>query len=228
MDNKLIIIVDDEPSVVKIVTQFLKRKGYRTKGFFNAPDLFKYLSDNENPDLIILDLMMPDMDGFEVCKKLKEKDRFSAIPVIILSGKGQEIDKIFGLDMGADDYIVKPFSPDELNARIRAVLRRVHPELDENKITIGGIIEMDLNRYIVTVDEKNIELTNAEFKILELLASRKGQVFTRDRILDFLWGEEKIVVKRTIDVHIRHLREKLGEAGEIIKNVRGVGYKIEE
>ncbi|MBU0683970.1 MAG: response regulator transcription factor [Candidatus Omnitrophota bacterium] len=229
MREKLIVIVDDENEIVNTVSEYLSNKGFKVKGCSDGDTLFKFLTQ-EKPDLIILDLSLPGIDGFEICKTLKAKESLSAIPIIIVSALDEEMNKISGLDSGADDYMVKPFSLNELNSRIKAVLRRqVENGFEEKKITIGnGLVVIDLTRYEVTVNQKKIELTATEFKILERLSTRKGQVFSRDNILDYLWGEEKIVVERTIDVHIRHLREKLGEAGNFIKNVRGIGYKLEE
>jgi two-component system phosphate regulon response regulator PhoB/two-component system alkaline phosphatase synthesis response regulator PhoP len=227
MDDNLIVIVDDDPNLLKITALNLTEEGFRVKGLLDANDLFKFL-EKEKPDLIILDLMLPGMNGFEICKTLKKNERYSSIPVIILSGKNEEADKISGLDLGSDDYIVKPCSLNELKARIRAVLRRRTVGGAEKKIDVGGVMTIDLKRYEVTVDGVKVDLTITEFKILERIASRKGQVFTRKSILEYLWGEEKIVVDRTIDVHIRHLREKLGKAGRFIKSIRGIGYKIDE
>ncbi|MGB2599657.1 MAG: response regulator transcription factor [Candidatus Omnitrophota bacterium] len=228
MKNELIAIVDDDLDVVNTISGRLEREGFETRGFSDGEKLLEAL-DKEKPDLILLDLMLPGMDGFEVCEKVKADERFSSIPIIILSGKKKEVpDKISGLDMGAEDYMVKPFSMDELVARIRVVLRRQVAAGKDVKITVSDTVVMDLKKHEVLADGKNVDLTPAEFKILEFLASRKGQVFSRDRILDYMWGEEKVVVERTIDVHIKHLREKLGKAGELIKNVRGIGYKLEE
>jgi len=227
VNGKLIVIVDDEPAIVEEICDYLNVRGYRAEGFSGVESLFEFLK-REKPDLIILDLMLPGMSGYDICRILKGKEKFAAIPIIMLSGKSEEPDKVSGLDMGADDYIVKPFSFKELDARIRAVLRRQEPRGEEKKISIGGLMEIDLQSYEVTLEGKKVELTPAEFKILELLSSQKNRVFTRERILDYLWKKEKIVVERTIDVHIRHLREKLGEVGKFIKNVRGVGYKLEE
>ncbi|MFH1552908.1 MAG: response regulator transcription factor [Candidatus Omnitrophota bacterium] len=227
MENMLLAIVDDDPGIIDLVSDYFSRKGATVKGFSDSEGLFRFLG-NKKPDLLILDLGLPGMNGFEICKRLKEKERFSAIPIIILSGKDEERDKVSGLDLGADDYVVKPFSLEELEARIRAVLRRRFPEEEEKKIRVGEVMVIDFQTYQVTVDGIDAGLTPTEFKILELLASRKGQVFTRDRILDYLWGEEKVVIERTIDVHIRHLREKLGKAEKFIKNVRGIGYKLDE
>lgn len=183
---------------------------------------------NSRPDLIVLDLMLPDMDGLEICKYLKRQDLLSSIPVIMLTAKGEEIDKILGLELGADDYVTKPFSPKELIARIRAVLRRNLGTSSTGVLTAGGILSVDRDRHEVMVRSRRIELTTTEFRILRLLLSKKGWVFSREKILDYLWGHEKAVVDRTVDVHIKHLREKLGEAASLIKNIRGVGYKLEE
>jgi two-component system phosphate regulon response regulator PhoB/two-component system alkaline phosphatase synthesis response regulator PhoP len=227
MADTLIAIVDDDLDVVNTISGRLEREGFRTKGIPDAERLFEFLNKGK-PDLILLDLMLPGMDGFEACGKIKADERYSSIPIIILSGKKEVPDKISGLDMGADDYMVKPFSMDELIARIRVILRRQPQEGREAKITVGSTVAMDLKRHEVLVDGVKVELTPAEFKILEFLASRKGQVFSRERILDYMWGEEKIVIERTIDVHIKHLRGKLGKAGALIKNIRGIGYKLEE
>lgn len=180
------------------------------------------------PDLILLDVTMPGISGLRICKDLKESDRFSSMPVIMLSGKKEESDKVSGLDIGADDYIGKPFSIHELDSRIRAVLRRTKGENGEAPVRVGDTLVIDLQKYEVTVLGKKIPLTNVEFTLLQLLASRKGHVFSRGRILDYLWGSSAAVTERTVDVHVTHLREKLGEAGKLIKSTRGVGYKIDD
>jgi len=227
MDKKLIAVVDDDPDIIRVISEYLTKLDYIVKGFPDEKGFFDSI-DKEKPDVILLDIMLPGVDGFEVCRRLKENERFSAIPVIMLSGKGDVPDKVFGLDKGADDYLVKPFSLDELNARIKAVLRRQGPAGGEGKISVGDKLEIDQLKHEVTVYGEKVELTLAEFRILELLTSKKEQVFTRSRILDYLWGVDKVVTEQTIDVHIRHLREKLGVAGKFIKNVRGIGYKLQE
>jgi len=172
--------------------------------------------------------MLPDMDGIEICKKIRAIPSSSSLPIIMLTARSEETDKILGLELGADDYVTKPFSPKELVARVKAVLRRqLKPDKSE-RISVGKALEIDLKKYEVVLCGKKIDLTITEFKILELLSSKKGWVFTRDKILDHLWGDEKAVIDRTVDVHIRHLREKLGKESSLIKNVRGVGYKLEE
>ncbi len=225
--KKLIVIIDDEPDIVQLVSLHLKKAGFDVKGFLNAEDFFDFIGKNL-PDLILLDLMLPDADGFEVCKYLRRKDESASIPIIMLTAKGEETDKVLGLELGADDYITKPFSPKELVARVKAVLRRQDKEEVLKKIIIHDILTIYPEKHEAYVEGKRMDLTSTEFKILTLLASKKGWVFTRDQILDYLWGQEKAVLDRTVDVHIKHLREKLGMASSMIKNIRGVGYKLEE
>lgn len=224
--NELIAVIDDEPDILELVSLHLTKANFKVKGFLNAESFFKFLS-SKIPDLIILDLMLPDADGIEICKYLKSSQNFSSIPIIMLTARASETDKVLGLELGADDYVTKPFSPRELVARVKAVLRR-KTQNSGKKIKIGEILLIDLNKFEVFVENKKIDLTPTEFRILKILASKKGWVFTRDQILDHLWGYDKAVLDRTIDVHIKNLREKLGEAAKFIKNVRGVGYKIEE
>jgi len=225
--KELIAIVDDEPDILELVSLHLKRAGFRTDGFLNAENFLKFIKV-EHPDLVILDLMLPDADGLEVCKELKKQAEYSSIPIIMLTAKGEETDKILGLELGADDYVTKPFSPKELVARVKAVLRRQQKREELPKIEIGDMLIILPEKHEVYVERKRIELTSTEFRILQLLSSKKGWVFSRDQILDYLWGQEKAVVDRTVDVHIKHLREKLGKASPLIKNIRGVGYKLEE
>jgi two-component system phosphate regulon response regulator PhoB/two-component system alkaline phosphatase synthesis response regulator PhoP len=224
--KKTIVIVDDEPDIVDLVSLHLHKAGFNPKGFVNAEDFFDFIGE-KMPDLILLDLMLPDADGFEICKYLRKKDEFASVPIIMLTAKGEETDKILGLELGADDYVTKPFSPKELVARVKAVLRRQQKEEVANEIVIGDRLSLFPEKHEAYAGGKKIDLTSTEFRILTLLASKKGWVFTRDQILDYLWGQEKAVLDRTIDVHIKHLREKLGESSGLIKNIRGVGYKLE-
>ncbi len=234
--NKLIVIIDDEPDIVELVSIHLKKSMFNVKGFTDAEGLYRFLGlsvgssrvDEQIPDLIILDLMLPDADGIEICKKLKKEDKFSAIPIIMLSAKGEETDKILGLEFGADDYVTKPFSTRELVARVKAVLRRGEKINESGRLDIGGILTIDTEKHKVSVEGEGIELTSTEFKIIKLFLSNKCKVFSRYDILDHIWGHDKIVLDRTIDVHIKNLRDKLGKAGRLIKNIRGVGYKLEE
>ncbi|MEA2101140.1 MAG: response regulator transcription factor [Thermodesulfobacteriota bacterium] len=224
--NQNIAVIDDEPDILHLLSLNLKKAAFEVDTFANAGSFMASLR-HTLPDLIILDLMLPDEDGFDVCRELKADPRFESIPIIMLTARVHEADKVSGLELGADDYITKPFSPRELVARVKAVLRRGRGQSREY-IRIDDIINIDVQRYQVSVKDRQIKLTPVEFKILHLLASHRGRVFSRDKILDHLWGNEKAVIDRTVDVHIKNLRDKLQEAGSLILNIRGVGYKIEE
>jgi len=227
--HETVAVVDDEPDILELVSLHLRKNHFRVWEFSDGSSFIKYLN-SEIPDLVVLDLMLPDADGFEICKYMKRKKNLSHIPIVMLTAKSEETDTILGLELGADDYVRKPFSPTELIARIKTVLRRIESRLEAEtptKIRVGNIT-IDTDKHEVTIDGNKVELTSAEFRILQLLASEKGRVFSRNRILDHLWGNEKIVVDRTIDVHIRHLRSKIGPASKLIRNVHGVGYKLEE
>jgi len=225
--NKSIAVVDDEPDIVQLVSVHLEKAGFQTVGFSNGNDILTFL-EKKTPDLVVLDLMFPDMDGLEICRYLRSRDESASVPIIMLTARAEESDRILGLELGADDYIVKPFSPRELVARVKAVLRRHGERHEPPRAAIGGILSIDPRRYEVSVNGTRVDLTPTEFRILNILSGKKGWVFTRDQILDLLWGNEKIVLDRTVDVHIKKLREKLGEAGQFIKNVRGVGYKLDD
>lgn len=222
----VIAALDDEADILELLKVNLQKAGYRFEGFQEADGLFRYLA-REKPSLILLDLMLPDTDGLEICRQIRRSEELGGIPVIMLTAKGDESDKVVGLELGADDYVTKPFSVKELVARIHAVLRRPAGGEAGQRIVVGPLV-IDLDKFEVTAGGAKVDLTTTEFKILQLLATRKGRVFSRDQILDFLWGSEKAVIDRTVDVHIRNLREKLGEAASLVKNIRGVGYKLEE
>ncbi len=221
----LIAVVDDEPDILELLRLGLARAGFRVEGFPDAGSFWRFL-EKEAPALVLLDLMLPDTDGLEVCRILRRREGGADVPVIMLTAKSAETDKVLGLEIGADDYVTKPFSMKELVARVHAVLRRRTRDEETKKIVVGPLA-IDLEKHEVRAGGGPIDLTATEFRILQLLASRRGRVFTRDQILDVLWGHEKVVVDRTIDVHVRNLREKLGPAAALIKNVRGVGYKVE-
>ncbi|MDH7511705.1 MAG: response regulator [Clostridiales bacterium] len=225
--GRLIAVVDDEPDIVELISLHLRKAGFRVEGFFDSCGLLKFL-EKHLPDLILLDLMLPDADGLDICTYLRRKREWASIPVIMVTAKGDETDRVLGLELGADDYVTKPFSPRELVARVKAVLRRQASCEEIRKIEVEGVLAIDLEKHEVLAGGEKIDVTSTEFKILSLLASKKGRVFTRDQILDHLWGHEKAVLDRTVDVHIRNLRDKLGQAAKLIKNVRGVGYKLEE
>lgn len=225
--EKVVAVIDDEEDILELVSLHLEKNHFKVKDFMTAESFLRGLKTSV-PDLIILDLMLPDGDGFEICKYLKNSEKFSSIPIIMLTAKGDEADKVLGLEFGADDYVTKPFSPRELMARVKAVLRRGQKTDKSGTIGVGGVICLDPKRFEVTINKKKADLTTTEFRILRMLSERKGWVFTRDQMLDYLWGNDKVVLDRTIDVHIKHLRSKLGKAGRFIKNVRGIGYKLEE
>ncbi len=235
-----VLVVDDEPSLVELVTYNLKRAGYETVTAGDGEEALQ-VAERENPDLVVLDLMLPKLDGFEVCKALRQ---VSAVPIVMLTARTDEVDRVVGLELGADDYVLKPFSPRELVARVKAILRRA--ALDRQ--TAGGAPErgataaggrsiaagpllIDPDKHRATVAGQALPLTYTEFKILWTLASSPGRVFERDALLTRVWGEDFFGDARTVDVHVRHLRQKLqegGAEGEFIETVRGVGYRFRE
>lgn len=223
---KKIAIVDDEPDILELISVNLIKSGFKTKEFLSGEEFFKYIK-NKFIDLLILDVMLPDSDGFEIIKYLKNQEEYSSIPVIMLTARGTESEKILGLELGADDYITKPFSPRELVARVKAVLRRNTHEDKKEIIEITENFIIDLQKYQVFIENKKVELTTSEFKILKLLSKKIGWVYSREQILETLDAYDKGVLDRTVDVHIKNLREKLNQYGKLIKNIRGVGYKID-
>lgn len=225
--NKTIAVVDDEPDILELVSIHLEKSGFNVKKFKDATRLRNFLKQ-QIPDLLILDLMLPDEDGLEVCKSLKKNENLSSIPIIMLTAKGEEMDRILGLELGADDYVTKPFSPRELVARVKAVLRRTEEKVERKRIKINTDFIIYPEQFKVKIENEEVDLTTTEFKILEMLSRRRGWVFSREQILDYLWEGDKAVFDRTVDVHINHLRKKLGKHGDLIKSVRGVGYKMEE
>lgn len=227
MTGKKILIVEDERDIGELVVHLLQREGFIATRVGDGRTALARI-EAELPDLVILDLMLPDMDGLEICKYLRQDAEFASVPVIMLTARTEETDRVLGLELGADDYVTKPFSVRELVARVKAVLRRrAKPDTAQKALTVGTV-SIDPARHEVTVAGKPVELTATEFRILALLASAPGRVFTRDQILDHLWGHEKAVIDRTVDVHIRNLRDKLGKAAGHVRNIRGVGYKVEK
>lgn len=227
-DKKTVFVVEDEPDILALIAINLQKSGFDVEKYSEAGPMLKTLKKRV-PDLIILDLMLPDHDGLDICKSLKNSDTYSGIPIIMVTAKTEEFDVVLGLELGADDYIPKPFSPRELVARVKAVLRRHIPQKEhgEKQIAVGDLVTIDVTKYEVRVQDEKIQLTSTEFMILKMLSEKPGWVYSREKILDLLWGDEKDVFDRTVDVHIKNLRDKLGTAGSLIKNVRGVGYKIE-
>jgi DNA-binding response OmpR family regulator len=221
-----IAFVEDEDDIAELVSSYLVKEGFAVERFASGRPFLRFL-EKHVPDLVLLDLMLPDASGFEICRFLKEREPTRAIPVIMATAKGEESDKVLGLEMGADDYIAKPYSLRELAARIRAVLRRSKETESAGPVEVGEGLVIDPERHEVRVGGRPVELTSTEFRILRMLAARPGRVFGREEILDQIWGHDKIVLDRTVDVHIKNLREKLGPAARFIKNIRGAGYKVE-
>jgi two-component system alkaline phosphatase synthesis response regulator PhoP len=220
-----ILLVDDEMDILEFLSYNLKKEGYKVFTASNGKEAV-VTAKKENPDLIILDVMMPDMDGIETCREIREIPTLKDVMIAFLTARSEDYSQIAGFEVGADDYINKPIKPRVLISRIKALLRRGgHSEIaQDNKVDMGGI-KIDRERYLIIQDGKEMNLPKKEFELLALLASKPGKVFTREAILDKVWGGEVVVGDRTIDVHIRKLREKLGE--EFIKTVKGIGYKFE-
>jgi two-component system phosphate regulon response regulator PhoB len=222
-----ILIVDDEPDALELIGFNLKRAGFDVVTAADGAEAMRKAS-HLVPSLVVLDVMLPEMDGLEVCKALRANVATAAIPVIMLTAKAAEIDRVVGLELGADDYLAKPFSPRELVLRIRNVLgRRPVVERSGDRIQIGPIC-VDVPRHEVTMDGKALELTATEFKLLLILAQRRGRVQTREQLLRDVWEYDTMIDTRTVDTHVRRLREKLRRAADILETVRGVGYRMRE
>jgi two-component system phosphate regulon response regulator PhoB len=222
--GRKILVVEDESDVADLLTLNFRKAGFRiSTAVDGASGLQKAREDR--PDFIVLDLMLPKMSGLEVCKILKNDTATSHIPILMLTAKAEEIDRIVGLEFGADDYVTKPFSPREILLRIRAILRRGETPGESLK---AGPISIDAARHEVRVNGKQVHLTSLEFKLLQTLMQRRGRVQNRDRLLNEVWGYEAVIDTRTVDTHVRRLREKLGKAGDAIETVRGFGYRVRE
>ncbi len=221
----MIWCVDDDNTIRDIEVYTLMQTGFEAKGFSDGVSMLEALK-NEIPELIILDVMMPEMDGLEVLKKLRSESLYKDIPVIMATAKGTEMDKIGGLNSGADDYLVKPFGVMEMVARVKAVLRRTVRKETANGITVGNITLKETEHKVVA-DGKKVELTHKEFEMLRLFIRNPNMVFSRDKLMSEIWGTDYIGETRTVDMHIKTLRQKLGNAGGQIKTVIGVGYRLE-
>jgi len=220
-----ILVVDDEPDLVELVKDVLERNDYSVISAGNADLAIKKVRQSK-PDLIILDLNLPGIGGIEVCRILKRDKKTSSIPIIMLTVKSTETDKIAGLEAGADDYMTKPFSTGELVARVKAVLRRILYVGEQKEVLVSGDIRLDSTEHMVYVKNKPIDLTPKEFNLLYLLMKKKGKVLSRTFLMENIWGYEYLGGTRTVDVHVRHLREKLGKEAEKIETIEGVGYKF--
>ena len=227
MAGELILVVDDEPNIIELARLYLEKEGFRVAeaaGGEEALILFEELS----PALIVLDIMIPEPDGWEVCRRIRAR---SQLPIIMLTAREDEVDKVVGLELGADDYLTKPFSPRELVARVKAVLRRAHPASESQEVLYADDLVIDASRRRVTQGDKEIDLTPREFDLLYTLALNRGIVMSRERLLERVWGYDYYGDTRTVDVHVRHMREKLGEDSShprYVETVWGVGYKFRE
>jgi DNA-binding response OmpR family regulator len=226
MNRSKVVIIEDEPDIVEVMSYNLKREGYQVSAS-NRGDEGLALVRNLSPALVLLDLMLPGIDGLSICQQLKADPITRDIPLIIVSAKGEESDVVIGLGFGADDYIAKPFSPRELLARVKAVLRRgpVRDDQQKERIQIKDLM-IDITRHEVSIAGEQVKLTSTEFKLLFQLASQVGRAFSREQLLNRVVGEGVIVVDRNIDVHIRSIRKKLGDYSQMIHTIRGVGYRF--
>mgnify|MGYP000914546660 CR=1 FL=1 len=224
-----ILVVDDEAHIRELVKFNLQKAGFTVVEADNGQTAIRLAK--ENPELVVLDLMLPGVDGLEVCRTLKGTRETSGIPIIMLTAKDEEFDKVVGLELGADDYLTKPFSPRELVARIKAVLRRSQrSSLPEGEMTVGSL-RFNFNRYEAFLGKEKLELTPKEYELLKLLVTSQGRAFSREQLLEKIWGYEYFGDTRTVDVHIRHLRAKLGqdpETADAIETVRGIGYRFRD
>ena len=227
MSKDSILIVEDDEDIVELLAFNLQSAGFAAE---TARDGYEALAKaRRNPPAgIILDLMLPGLDGFEVCKELKRDPKTAAAPIIMLTARGEEVDRIVGLELGADDYVVKPFSPRELVLRLRSVLKRHAPEPEKRQVLARDGLSVDLAAHRVSLDGAEVALTATEFKLLAELFQSAGRVLTRDRLLNSVWGYEFEGYARTVDTHIRRLRQKLGHFADMIETVRGVGYRFKE
>ncbi len=226
MQDKQILVVEDEEDILELVSFNLKKQGYQVRGVTSGEEALQEVR-RKIPSLIILDLMLPGVDGFDVCKSLKNNPRTKAVPIVMLTARSEEADIVIGLELGADDYLTKPFSPRELIARVRAILRRSKTDISDQEILQKvHDIEINVKRHEVLISGNQINLTSTEFRVLRLLADRPGWVFTRDQIVGAVHDQEYAVTDRSVDVMIVGLRRKLGVSGQYIETVRGVGYRM--
>ena len=225
MSKKPILVVDDEPDLIELVTYNLSQEGFYVISERDGKEGLE-AARKKKPILIILDLMLPSMDGLEVCRHLRNDNSTKTIPIIMLTAKGSETDKVVGLELGADDYVTKPFSPRELVARVKSVLRRGEISIDAKKVIEHGFLKIDSDMYQASYNNKPLVLTVTEFEILRYLASNPNHVYTRDEVIDGALGKEVVVTDRNIDVHIGAIRKKLGDGKSHIETVRGVGYRF--
>ena len=222
--TKKVFIVEDEPDLRDTLQYNFENEGFKVKSFPNGESFLETIK-NDKPNLVILDLMLPGISGLDVCRELRMNEVYENVSVVMLTAKSEEIDRIVGFELGADDYVTKPFSVRELILRVKVLLKKRSDDIDQNLLEFGPIA-MNLDAHDVSVEGKNILLTALEFKLLKHLLKRKGRVQTRDQLLGDVWGYSSEVTTRTVDTHIKRLREKLGKPGELIQTIRGVGYRF--
>ena len=222
----LIYCIEDDSSIRELVTYTLETTGFSARGFEDGSSFYKALEEDDFPDLILIDIMLPGVDGMEILHQIKKKPETKKIPVIMLTAKGAEYDKVVALDMGADDYVTKPFGMMELISRIRAVLRRTAGEQEPDSSIRFGRFELNDKRHTFYLNGKSVDLTNKEFELMKRLLSKPEIVIPRSSLIDDIWGHDFSGESRTLDVHIATLRQKLGEAGDCIETVRGIGYRM--
>jgi phosphate regulon transcriptional regulator PhoB len=222
-----VLVVEDEPDIRRLVVLHLESDGFRCRTAANGLDALREAKANV-PDLVVLDLMLPGLDGLEVCRRLRGDASTAGVPIIMLTAKSDEVDRVVGLEVGADDYVAKPFSPKELVARVRAVLRRARPSQPTRVLTVGPVT-LDPERHAVKLDGKALQLTPKEFDLLQALLEAAGRVLSREYLLNHVWGYARAdeIESRTVDVHVRRLRGKLGDAGNRIATIKSVGYRFE-
>ncbi len=227
MAGELILIVEDEQDLAGTLAYNLEKEGYETREAWTGQEALKAMVKEPLPDLVLLDLMLPDMSGTEVCRRLRQDERTRQIPVIMVTAKGEEIDRVVGFEVGADDYVTKPYSVRELSLRVRAILRRAGgDEVVSGTRMEFGEITVDTTAHRVFLSDEEVQLTALEFKLLTTFLMRKGRVQTREVLLNDVWGIHANVMTRTVDTHVKRLREKLGEGGRYIETLRGVGYRF--
>ena len=217
-----ILVVDDEPNIIELCKLYLEQESYRVEAATNGTEALLKL-DTVHPTLVILDLMLPDIDGFEVCRQIRKK---SDVPILMLTARKEDVDKIVGLELGADDYLTKPFNPRELTARVKAVLRRYQAGVKPGEILEAGNLRIDLSRHEVTIEGTSVKLRTKEFALLATFAQNLGMVLPREKLLELVWGFDYYGETRTVDVHVNHLREKMAQANVLIETVRSIGYKM--
>ncbi|MEA3328821.1 MAG: response regulator transcription factor [Candidatus Omnitrophota bacterium] len=227
MMSEKILIVEDDRHISKLVKYNLEKAGFKCDIRITGESALEVLN-NEPVNLVILDIMLPKMDGFEVCRQIKQDKKLSTIPIIMLTAKGEEVDRVVGLELGADDYVIKPFSPRELVLRAKAVLKRGKIEEITKDVLAADKLKVDIPRHKTIVNKKEIKLTQMEFKLLVILMQKTGRVQSREQLLNDVWDLAAEVTTRTVDTHIKRLRQKLGKMGRLIETVRGIGYKFTE